>query len=303
MNFNELKNNRGAALKALQKELDEASSPKKKDQWKDDRFWQPTVDKVGNGGAVIRFLPSPSGDAPFVKVWSHGFRGPTGQWYIENSLTTIGEKDPVGELNNKLWNAGNEDQARDQKRRLHFISNVLVLKDPADSENNGKVFLFKYGKKIFEKIENAIRPPFDDEGRTPDDDNYDPVNAIDPFDMWEGANFRILIRKHEGFRNYDLSKFDAASAIAKSDARLKEVFDELYDIQEFVNPENFKSYNELKARLHKVLGIDDEWSAAEEQKEKKSSKKDDSLEENDEISSSDEVDDDFDLDKLMEEVT
>lgn len=300
MDFNALKKNRGAALKALQNELDETGG-KKKDGWKDKRFWEPTVDKIGNGGAIIRFLPPKTGGDPFVKLWSHGFRGPTGQWYFENSRTTLGEPDPVAEYNSKLWNSGNEQKARDQKRRLHFISNILVVKDPGDPSNEGKVFMYKYGKKIFEKIEQALNPPFDDEGRAPDHDDYNPTNSVDPFDMWEGANFRLLIRKVDGFRNYDLSKFDSPKAVG-SDEEMEGVWKQTYDISELVSTSNFKSYDELKDRLYKVLALDED---ADGPKTTRKSAADMDTDASENVSEGDFDDDDEELDeleKLMKEL-
>lgn len=295
MNFNELKKNRGAALKALQKELDEASGKKKSsDAYKDKRFWEPSVDKAGNGGAVIRFLPCKSHDVPFVKVWSHGFQGPTGQWYFENSRTTLGEDDPVSEYNTKLWNSGNKDQARDQKRKLHFICNILVVKDPGNKENNGKVFLFKFGKMIFDKIDQAQNPPQDDEGRSPEHEDYDPQDTVNAFDMWDGANFRIIISKKERFRTYELSKFDNPSPVSDDDDEIEDIYNQTMDISEFVDEKNFKPYDQLKARLNTVMGFD------EDELEKKPSKMEDS---EPEIPSSDDGDDDdIDLDMLMKEL-
>lgn len=304
MDFEKLKSNKSATLDALQKQLEELTNPGKKgkDDYKDDRFWVPSVDKMGNGGAVIRFLPSCKSDTPFEKVWSHGFQGPTGMWYIENSRTTIGEKDPCGDYNTKLWNAGNEDQARKQKRKLSFIANILVIKDPSNPANNGKVFLFKFGKKIFEKIDQALNPPFDEEGnpRLLDDDAknpaYNPTNAIDPFNMWEGAPFRLLIRKVDGYRNYDLSKFDSPAPISDDDDDIREIYDMTYDVKEFVQPDQFKSYEELQNRLNKVMGFE---SDIEHSSESKKSKKKDFDESKSNVSDDD---DEIDLDKLMEEL-
>jgi hypothetical protein len=211
----------------------------------DTRFWQPEVDKAGNGYAVIRFLPAPKGeDLPWVRVFSHGFQGPGG-WYIENSLTTLNQKDPVGEFNTTLWNRGDEagkEQARKQKRRLTYYSNIYVVKDPAHPENEGKVFLYRYGKKIFDKINDMMSPEFQDE---------DPVN---PFDMWEGANLKLKIRNVEGYRNYDKSEFDSASPLSEDDDELEKIWGSEYSLNEFMDPKNFKSYAELKAKLTRVLG-------------------------------------------------
>jgi len=243
MDFNKLKKNRKAALNKLQNELNESSGGNKKSH-QDDRYWQPATDSVGNGYAVVRFLPpsDPDGDC-WVRLFSHGFKGPTGMWYIENSRTTLGEQDPVGELNNQLWNSGQEDEARRQKRRLHFISNVLIVKDSANPENEGTVRLFKYGKKIFEKLNQAMNPEFEDE------------EALNPFDMWEGANFAIKIRQVEGYRNYDKSSFMTPSPVADDDSEIETIWKRSHDLSELISEKNFKSYDELKEKLNKVLGL------------------------------------------------
>lgn len=221
----------------------------------DTRFWQPEVDKAGNGYAVIRFLPAPQGeDLPWVRMFSHGFQGPGG-WYIENSLTTLNEKDPVGEYNSMLWNRGDEagkEQARKQKRRLNYISNIYVVKDPSRPENDGKVFLYKYGKRIFDKINDLMHPEFEDES---------PVN---PFDFWEGANFKMKIRNVEGYRNYDRSEFDSASALSDDDDALEKIWGTQYSLNEFVDRKNFKSFAELQTKLNRVLGASAVSSTAEE---------------------------------------
>ena len=216
----------------------------------DTRFWQPEVDKAGNGMAVIRFLPAPAADGddalPWVRVFNHGFQGPGG-WYIENSLTTLNQKDPVSEYNSILWNSGieaNKEIARKQKRRLTYISNVLIVSDPKHPENEGQIKLYKYGKKIFDKISEAMNPEFADE--TP----------LNPFDFWEGANFKIKIRQVEGYRNYDKSEFDSPSALSDDDAKLEELWKKEYSLKEFLDPKQFKSYDTLKAKLDKVLGLD-----------------------------------------------
>lgn len=244
--FSQMKSARKSSFSKLNDELNKMQSGGAQQSGPDTRFWQPTVDKFGNGQAVIRFLPAPKDeDVPFVRVFSHGFKGPSGSWYIENSRTTIGESDPVAELNAKLWNSGIEsdkDIARQQKRRLHFISNILVVKDPANPENEGKVFLFKYGKKIFDKLNDLMNPAFDDE---------EPVN---PFDFWEGANFRLRIRQVEGYRNYDKSEFSEPSSLSDDDSMLEKIWEKQYSLQEFIDPKNFKSYDELKTKLDRVLG-------------------------------------------------
>jgi hypothetical protein len=233
------------SLESLTSELNKLSGGEGKSS--DDRFWTPTVDKAGNGYAVIRFLPSPDNeDVPFVRMFDHGFQGPGG-WYIENSLTTLGKNDPVSEYNSKLWNSGieaNKEIARKQKRRLHFISNIYVVTDSGNPANEGKVFLFKYGKKIFDKLKEAMEPQFADE------------EAINPFDLWAGANFKLKIRNLEGYRNYDKSEFDKPGALLDDDKELEKVWKSEHSLQEFLAPSNFKTYEELSARLAKVLAED-----------------------------------------------
>lgn len=213
----------------------------------DDRFWSPTVDKAGNGYAVIRFLPAPPDeDVPFVRIFDHGFQGPGG-WYIENSLTTLGKNDPVSDHNSKLWNSGieaNKEIARKQKRRLHFISNIYVVSDSGNPANEGKVFLYKYGKKIFDKLKEAMEPQFADE------------EAVNPFDMWAGANFKLKIRNLEGYRNYDKSEFDKSGPLLKDDEALEKIWKSEHSLKAFLDPSNFKSFEELQARLSKVLAED-----------------------------------------------
>jgi len=213
--------------------------------YKDDRFWRLEGDKAGNGTAVIRFLPRhPQDELPWVKVWSHGFQGPTGKWYIENSLTTIGQDDPVSELNSRLWNSGIEadkEVARKQKRKLAYIANVLIVSDPKNPANEGKVMLFKFGKKIFEKIMDKARPTFEDE---------EPVNV---FDLWEGANFKLRMRKVEGYPNYDQSSFADKAPVAPSDEEILNVVNSQHRLGEFLEPSNFKTYEELSRKLQSVL--------------------------------------------------
>jgi hypothetical protein len=213
----------------------------------DDRLWKLECDKSGNGYAVIRFLPAPDGeDLPFVKLYSHAFQGPGG-WYIENSLTTLGQKDPVSEYNTTLWNNGTDagkDAARKQKRKLTYISNIYVVKDPTNPENEGKVFLYKYGKKIFDKLTAAMQPEFEDE------------EAIDPFDFWQGANFKLKAKNVAGYRNYDSSEFAAVSPLLEDsdDDALEALWKKESSLQEFVGADQFKSYDDLKKRLGYVLG-------------------------------------------------
>ena len=210
----------------------------------DERLWKPSVDKAGNGFAIIRFLPAhANSELPWTQVWSHAFQGPGG-WYIENSLTTVGKNDPVGELNRTLWNSGREsdkDIARKQKRKLSYYANVFIVKDSANPENEGQVKLYKFGKKIFDKITAAMQPEFDDE------------EAINPFDFWKGANFKLKIKQVAGFWNYDSSEFGKTEALLDDDAELEKIYDKIYDLSEFTAADQFKTYDELKARLNSVL--------------------------------------------------
>ena len=212
----------------------------------DERLWKPEVDKAGNGYAVIRFLPAVDGeDMPWAKLYTHAFQG-SGGWYIENSLTTLGSKDPVSEYNSQLWNSGidaDKEVARKQKRKLSYYSNIYVVKDPANPDNEGKVFLFRYGKKIFDKITAAMQPEFEDE------------EAINPFDFWAGANFKLKIKKVAGFWNYDSSEFAAPSALLDDDEALEALWKKEYSLSELVSPDQFKSYDDLKKRLDYVLGL------------------------------------------------
>ena len=247
--FSALKRNRNA-FDSLKKAMEAPSTNAEAGSKDDTRFWQPEVDKAGNGMAVIRFLPAPAADGddalPWVRVFNHGFQGPGG-WYIENSLTTLNQKDPVSEYNSILWNSGieaNKEIARKQKRRLTYISNILVVSDPKNPENEGQIKLYKYGKKIFDKISEAMNPEFADE--TP----------LNPFDFWEGANFKIKIRQVEGYRNYDKSEFDSITPVDGDDAALEAIWKKEYSLKEFLEPKQFKSYDALKAKLDKVLGLD-----------------------------------------------
>ena len=236
---------RSNSLDKLLGEVKKENAPQEKKSYKDERLWKPEVDKAGNGYAVIRFLPAVEGeDMPWAKVWNHAFQGPTGQWYIENSLTTLGQKDPVSEMNSTYWNTGIESDkeiARKQKRKLQYFSNIYVVSDTKHPENEGKVFLFRYGKKIFDKLMAAMQPEFEDE------------KAINPFDFWEGANFKLKIRKVAGYWNYDSSDFDTPSAIFDNDEKIEEVWKKQYPLSEFSAASNFKSYEELKTRLDAVL--------------------------------------------------
>jgi hypothetical protein len=227
----------------------ESASPAQGDKktYGDDTFWKPELDKSGNGYAVVRFLPTPEGDEmPWVSYFDHGFQGPGG-WYIEKSLTTIGKKDPVSEYNTSLWNTGieaNKEMARKQKRRLHYVSNIFVVSDPKNPDNEGRVFQYRYGKKIFEMLKEAISPAFEDE------------SAINPFDLrGEGANFKIKIRKVDGYWNYDKSEFDSPANLFEDEARLENIAMSTKSLSEIISPSKFKSYEELKEKLDRVLGL------------------------------------------------
>ena len=221
----------------------------------DDRLWKPEMDKSGNGYAVIRFLPAPDGeDLPWVKLFSHAFQGPGG-WYIENSLTTVGQKDPVGDLNRSLWNSGNEsdkDTVRKQKRKLSYYANIYVVKDPANPQNEGGVFLYKFGKKIFDKIMDVMQPDFEDE--TP----------INPFDFWAGANFKLKLQKKDGFWNYDKSEFDSSTPLLNDDDALEALWKKQHSLTAFTAADQFKTYDELKKRLEYVLGTRSKAQAAQQ---------------------------------------
>ena len=246
MSFESLKRNRASAISKLVSAAAGDSGPSDKKSYVDERIWKPTVDKAGNGYAVLRFLPPAEGnELPWVRYWDHGFKGPTGQWYIEKSLTSIGQQDPVSESNSKLWNSGNDrdkDVARERKRRLHYVANVLVEQDAANPSNEGQVKLFVFGKKIFDKIMDVMQPQFQDE---------DPIN---PFDSWEGASFKLKIRNVEGYRNYDKSEFSSPKALSQDDDELEEIYGKVYDLNEFTDPASYKTYEELSSRLALVLG-------------------------------------------------
>ena len=242
MSFADLKKKSGSFEK-LQAELDKVNNPVT--SFADDRFWKPELDKSGNGYAVIRFLPQPTGeDLPWVRIWSHAFKGPGG-WYIENSLTTLSKKDPVSEYNTELWNSGLEsdkDTARKQKRILKYFSNIYVVSDSKHPENEGKVFLFRFGKKIFDKLTEAMSPEFEDE------------KALNPFDFWEGANFKLKVRKVDGFWNYDKSEFESPSPMLEGeDGQLEATYKQLYSLTDFLKEDKFKTYDELKTKLHRTL--------------------------------------------------
>ena len=248
--FANLKRNR-SSLDKLTKALEQTTQTAEAGSKDDNRFWQPEVDKAGNGMAIIRFLPAPAVDGddalPWARTFSHGFQGPGG-WFIDNCLTTLGEKCPVCEHNNTLWNSGieaNKDIARKQKRKLSYVANILVISDPKHPENEGQIKLFKFGKKIFDKISETMNPEFPDE---------QPVN---PFDMWEGANFKLKIRNVEGYRNYDKSEFDSVTALFNGDdEKLEELWKKEFSLKDFTDKKQFKPYDQLKGRLDKVLGFD-----------------------------------------------
>ena len=256
MDFETLKSS-SSNFDKLTKALEQNLAPEdqsNKNKYQDDRFWKPELDKSGNGYAVIRFLPAVEGeDLPWQRVWSHAFQD-KGGWYIENSLTTLGQKDPVSEENTRLWNTGvdsDKEIARKRKRKLSYYSNILVVSDPKHPENEGKVFLFKFGKKIFDKITEAMQPAFDDE------------KPINPFDFWKGANFKLKIRKVDGYWNYDKSEFEGVTTLAESDDKIKEVWSKQYALKPFLDPSNFKTYDELKEKLNRVITGDRNASTVE----------------------------------------
>lgn len=251
MSFKDLKRNSSKSLENLTAEINKVSGEKFSNN--DDRYWQPTVDKFGNGSAVIRFLPPKEDEsAPFVKMYDHGFKGPGG-WYIEKSLTTIGQDDPVAKYNKELWDSNIEANRKrvsvgtgkgdpGSKRKLSYVSNIYVVSDPEKPENEGKVFLYGYGKKIFDKLNDAAFPQFPDEPK------------FDPFNFWEGANFRLRIRKVDGFRNYDKSSFDECGPLFDDDDKLEEVYGRQFSLKDLHEAKNFKSYEKLEERLNKILG-------------------------------------------------
>jgi len=249
VDFTALKKAKGSNLQKLSKVVESMTSSNSP---VDDsgEFWKIELDKSGNGYAVIRFLSTPPQDIdsdglPWVKYYDHGFQGPGG-WYIEKSLTSIGKEDPLSKYNSELWETGieaNKDQARKQKRRLHYVSNIYVIKDPKHPENEGKVFKYVYGKKIFEKITQAMNPQFEDE------------KPIDPFDLWTGANFKLKIKKVDGYQNYDSSEFDSSSALFEDDDKLEKIWKSEYSLLDILNEKNFKDYSVLDTRLKKVLGL------------------------------------------------
>ena len=244
MDISKLKSRR-TDITALVEAAKESAGGSKFEKEDTSHIWKPTVDKAGNGYAVIRFLPA-EGDVPWVRYWDHGFKGDTGKWYIEKSLSSLGQADPLGEYNAKLWNSGNEDDratVRKQKRRLHYVVNIQVVSDPSAPHNEGKVFLYQFGKKIFDKIQDLMQPQFP--GETP----------CDPFDLWAGADFQLKIRQVEGYRNYDKSEFKAPSPLVDGDeVQLQAIMNQIYDINYYTDPANYKTYDELQTKLFEVLG-------------------------------------------------
>ena len=244
MSFSSLKKNKASVFSQLQKQLEKSQQVGTVDE----RFWKLSTDKAGNGFAIIRFLPACEGeDMPFVKLYSHAFQGPGG-WYIENSLTTLGQKDPLGEYNRELWNSGDEslkEQVRKQKRKLQYYSNIYVVKDPSNPENEGKVFLFRYGKKIYDKIMEAVNGD-ELEGRA----------GYNPFDFWAGANFKLRAKKVAGYPNYDSSEFESPGTLEDlDDAQLESIWKREFALQSIVAPDQFKSFDQLQERLNSVLNL------------------------------------------------
>ena len=252
-NFASLKKS-SADIGRLTKEIEKINQPQGEGRTEDERYWKLNRDKAGNGMAVFRFLPAPAVDGddalPWIRYFDHGFKGPTGKWFIENSLTSLGQKDPVSEFNSQLWNASSDEnswqrkQAREQKRRLHYVANIYVVKDPSNPANEGKVFLYKFGKKIFDKLTSAMNPEY--EGDKP----------LNPFDFWSGANFKLRSKMVAGYVNYDTSSFDTPGALLDDDAQLEKIWKSEYSLKEVLDPKNFKSYDELKTRLNEVLNGD-----------------------------------------------
>lgn len=245
MSFASMKKARQAELEKLKAQIE---STNKGGAGNQDNYWKPERDKAGNGQALIRFLPAAEGETtPWITYYDHWFKGPTGQYYTEKSLTTIGQDDPVSEFNSRLWNSGidaDKDQARAQKRKMHYVANILVVKDFANPENDGKVFLYRFGAKIFDKIKDAMNPVF--EGDEP----------INPFDFWDGADFHMRITNVEGWVNYDKSVFRDPRPLSDDDARLEEIYNALTPLSSLIAPDKFKSYAELKAKLNRVLCIE-----------------------------------------------
>ena len=259
MNFSNMKK-QSKDFSSLLKKVDEINKPTYDRDDSTDNYWKPTPDKAGNALAVIRFLPGAAVDGddalPWIQYWDHGFQNKmTGKWYIEKSLTTIGQKDPVSEYNTTLWNSSSDDngperkQVREQKRRLHYVSNIQVISDSKNPSNEGKIFLFKYGKKIFDKLTKMMNPDLDSE------------KAVNPFDLWQGAHFKLKMTRQSGFPNYDESTFLAPGPLSDDDSELEKIWKAEYSLKEIIDPKNFKSYDQLKARLNDVIGVSDRSSA------------------------------------------
>lgn len=251
-NFSKLKQTSQDSLKKLTEQMNKMN-PDSESKKGDENFWKPTVDKAGNGSAIIRFLPAPDGeDVPFVRYWDHGFQGPGGKWYIEKSLTSLGEKDPVAEYNGKLWKESDNDdspqrkQARKQKRRLHYVANIYVVKDPGNPENNGKVFLYDFGKKIFEKLNTLMHPV---------DDGIEEKKPINPFCLWTGANFYLRMRQVDGYRSYEASSFGESKPLFDDDKEMEKVFNQEHSLKPFLDPNKYKTFAELDRRLKEVLEL------------------------------------------------
>lgn len=299
MDLSKLKKNRGlAGLQKLQEQIEKNQTDNKR-QAEDDRYWKPTVDKSGNGSALIRFLPAPGEEAmPWVRYWSHGFQGPTGKWYIEKSLTTIGKSDPVSDYNSRLWNTGrasDKDVARRQKRKLNYVSNILVIKDPKNPDAEGNVYLFRYGKKIFDKINEAMYPP---------EDEIDPKDPINPFCPFEGADFKLVVRKVEGYPNYDRSEFQSPEAVG-SDDEIEAIWGKEYSLDELISESEFKDYEELQRKLDLVLGVNTTIEKVVEQDEEENDDaiSDEALSTDDDESDTDgEYDDIDDISSLLDDL-
>jgi hypothetical protein len=252
-NFASLKQTSQDSLRKLTEQMNKMNPDSDSKKSGDENFWKPTVDKAGNGSAIIRFLPAPDGeDVPFIRYWDHGFQGPGGKWYIEKSLTSIGEKDPVAEYNSKLWKESDNDdspqrkQARKQKRRLHYVANIYVVKDPGNPENNGKVFLYDFGKKIFEKLNSLMHPV---------EDGIEEKKPINPFDLWAGANFYLRMRQVDGYRSYETSSFGESKPLLDDDKQLEAVWKQEHSLKAFLDPSKYKSFAELSRKLNEVLEL------------------------------------------------
>ena len=246
MDFNKMKVNSKKSLSTLTDKLEKMDT---KSSYVDDRFWKPTRDKSGNSYSIIRFLPpAPEDSLNFAKIYNHAF-DVNGKWFIDNCPTSIGKVCPVCESNSELWNSGletNKSIARNRKRKLSYIVNIFVISDKQEPENEGKVFLYKIGPQIFEKISNAIKPKFEDDEK------------FNPFDLWTGANFKLKIKKTivdgKSMSTYEDSVFETPAPLFDNDAVLEEIWNKEYKLEEFVSEPNFKEYDELKKRFDFVVG-------------------------------------------------